>query len=366
MTLRAGSLFTGYGGLDMAINQVFGSTTAWVVDNAPGPTKVLAHRYPEVPNLLDITAVDWDAVEPVGILGGGFPCQDVSLGGKQAGMKPGTRSGLWSYFAYGISRLRPQYVVIENVRGLLSANTASDVEPCPWCVDHIEPGVRVRALGAVLADLADLGYDACWYGVRASDVGAPHSRFRVFILARNTEVRGRDGAQSATRGGESTWPAGGPDFPAADASGNGRQWRPECDEWSDVAERGSETLTDSHGRSGDRGQPEPLGEPQRRASSPGGGAGDRRIEWGPYAEAVARWEGVLGRLAPSPTELAPRGGQRLSPAFVEWMQGLPAGHVSEVPGLSRNEMLKLLGNGVVPQQAVAALNVLIPAMAVAA
>ena len=63
-----------------------------------------------------------------------------------------------------------------------------------------------------------------------------------------------------------------------------------------------------------------------------------------------RWEAVLGRPAPEPTELGPKGGRRLSSAFVEWMMGLPHGHVTAVPGLSRNQQLHALGNGVVPLQ----------------
>lgn len=81
------------------------------------------------------------------------------------------------------------------------------------------------------------------------------------------------------------------------------------------------------------------------------------VDFGPFAAAVARWERVLGRLAPSPTELSPKSGKlRLSPAFVEWMMGLPAGHVTDVPKLTRNEQLRLLGNGVVPQQGAHALR----------
>ena len=80
--------------------------------------------------------------------------------------------------------------------------------------------------------------------------------------------------------------------------------------------------------------------------------------WGAYEAAVRRWERAIGRLAPAPTELAPKGGQRLSPRFVEWMMGLPAGWVTDVPGLNRNGQLKALGNGVVPQQALVALQMI--------
>jgi DNA (cytosine-5)-methyltransferase 1 len=95
----------------------------------------------------------------------------------------GTRSGVWSYVADAIKELRPKIVLLENVRGLLSARADSDVEPCPWCLGDTSDEPVLRALGAVLADLADLGFDAEWTTVAASDVGAPHRRERVFITA---------------------------------------------------------------------------------------------------------------------------------------------------------------------------------------
>ena len=153
---KIGSLFSGYGGLDMAVAQVTGAETAWVSDIDKGACKILAHRYPGIPNLGDITTVDWSAVEPVDILAGGFPCQDVSHAGKRAGIRPGTRSGLWEHFAYAIDQLKPSLVVIENVRGLLSASAHSDLEPCAWCVGD-RPDGHLRALGAVLGGLADVG-----------------------------------------------------------------------------------------------------------------------------------------------------------------------------------------------------------------
>lgn len=81
------------------------------------------------------------------------------------------------------------------------------------------------------------------------------------------------------------------------------------------------------------------------------------MAWGPYTPAIRRWERILGRPAPAPTVTGKRSGQQqLSPLFVEWLMGPPEGHVTAVPGLSRNKQLKLLGNGVVPQQASAALS----------
>jgi DNA (cytosine-5)-methyltransferase 1 len=89
-------------------------------------------------------------------------------------------------------------------------------------------------------------------------------------------------------------------------------------------------------------------------------------QWGNYAPAIARWEHVLDRPAPAPTMTSTKGNPQLSPAFVEWMQGLPAGWVTDVPGITRNEALKALGNGVVPQQAAAALRLMLGGAAVPA
>jgi len=184
--LKIGSLFSGYGGLDIAVSKVMGAEVVWHCEWEDAPSTVLEANFAGVPNYRDVSKVDWRTVEPVDILTGGFPCQDVSLAGRRAGMGEGTRSGLWSEFAKAIDVLKPKWVVIENVRGLLSAKADSSVEWCAWCMGENRGGGGkpiLRALGAVLGDLADLGYNARWQGVRASDAGAPHQRFRVFILA---------------------------------------------------------------------------------------------------------------------------------------------------------------------------------------
>jgi DNA (cytosine-5)-methyltransferase 1 len=182
--MKIGSLFSGYGGLDLAVAAVTGAEVAWHCEWDDAPSNILEHNFPGIPNYRDVSKVDWAAIEPVDILTGGFPCQDLSLAGKRAGLKDGTRSGLWSEFAKAIDVIKPRLVVIENVRGLLSATAHSDVEYCAWCMGEAGDGEpSLRALGAVLGDLADLGYDARWTGVRAADAGAPHNRFRVFITA---------------------------------------------------------------------------------------------------------------------------------------------------------------------------------------
>ncbi|MFJ8755642.1 DNA cytosine methyltransferase [Streptomyces cyaneofuscatus] len=203
--LRIGSLFTGYGGLDMGVQMVLPGRVVWHCqyeppdkDGRPDPhqyaARILAHHWPLIPNLGDITAVDWqrvlDELGPVDILTGGFPCTDLSLAGEQAGLMAGTRSGLWSYMLRAAEILRPRLMVIENVRGILSTQADSGVDGCPCCVEHAGGKPLLRALGAVLGDLAGIGFDAEWEGVRASDVKAPHERFREFVLAWPADAEG--------------------------------------------------------------------------------------------------------------------------------------------------------------------------------
>ena len=102
----------------MAVQAVLGGELAWVADNDPGAAAILMHRCPAAKNLGDITGVKWQDVEPVDIMCAGFPCQDISGAGARAGLRLGTRSGLWTKIATAIRLLRPPLVVIENVRAL--------------------------------------------------------------------------------------------------------------------------------------------------------------------------------------------------------------------------------------------------------
>lgn len=218
---RIGSLFSGYGGLDLAVQAVYpDATVAWHVEFDDAPSRVLAHHWPDVPNLHDVTTVEWSTVEPVDILTGGFPCQDVSVAGRRAGMTDGTRSGLWSHMVRAIDVLRPGLVVIENVGGLFSARADSRVEPCDYHLGDADGGghaVLLRALDSVLGTLAALGYDAQWTTLRAADVGAPHGRLRVFITAHPAQVpdgaggRGRAPVAFARETGGQDAPAHGAD-----------------------------------------------------------------------------------------------------------------------------------------------------------
>lgn len=127
------SLFSGYGGLDLAVQRALGGARVVAVsDIDAGPCAVLAHRYPGAPNLKDITRIDWRALGHVDIMAGGFCCQSVSTAGRRAGLKRGTRTGLWFNYAEGIRICRPGLVVAENVGGLLSAPSVCDEDDRRW------------------------------------------------------------------------------------------------------------------------------------------------------------------------------------------------------------------------------------------
>ena len=181
--LKIGSLFSGYGGLDLAVMDMLDAEVVWHCEWEKAPSKILAKHFPNIPNFGDVTQIDFTAVEQIDVLTGGFPCQDLSLAGKRAGLKDGTRSGLWHQFARAIEELRPKLVVIENVRGLLSAKADNGMEYSQEDLDSWGGQPVFTAIQAVLGSLADIGYDAKWCGLRAADAGAPHNRFRVFIIA---------------------------------------------------------------------------------------------------------------------------------------------------------------------------------------
>lgn len=193
---RIGSLCSGYEGIGMALVALLGGSLAWVADNDPAACAALAHNHPTVPNLGDITEIDYTGVEPVDLLTAGFPCQDVSCAGARAGLGKGTRTGVWSHVARAIEELRPPHVLLENVRGLTSAKADCDLEYCPGCMGDREDRI-MRACGVVFGDLASLGYDAEWDCVRASEAGVCHRRERIFILAWPTDTEGDPGRGNA-------------------------------------------------------------------------------------------------------------------------------------------------------------------------
>jgi DNA (cytosine-5)-methyltransferase 1 len=156
-------LFSGIGGFSLGLERA-GMRTVAFCEIDPFCRKVLAKHWPGVPCYTDIRELSADRLEADGITAidticGGFPCQDVSLAGRRAGMGD-TRSGLWSEYRRLVCEIRPRYVIVENTPGLLSLG-----------------------MGTVLGDLAELRYDAEWYGIPAAYVGADHIRDRVWIVA---------------------------------------------------------------------------------------------------------------------------------------------------------------------------------------
>lgn len=354
---RVGSLFSGVGGLDMAVHAAFDAEPAWFAEIDPAPSKVLAHRFPDVPNLGDVAAVDFSAVPPVDILCGGFPCQDVSVAGRRAGITEGSRSGLWSVFDQAIAALHPKLVIIENVRGLLSAKASRNLDLVADEGD-VDDAVILRAVGAVLGDLADLGFDAEWGVLPASAVGAPHHRDRVFIVARPADAEGvglAAGSVPVRTAAQLPEPARN-QWPVADARGDGleRGWgaRPG---WAGPTDGDHDVVTllptpRAYAGGGD-------GPVEQTRHSPGLQAVTfHTARWGKYADAIKRWE-ALTRPAPAPTEPNKNGNPRLTATFAEWMMGWPGGWVTDDElGLTRTQQLKIIGNGVCPQQAFEAIT----------
>ncbi|KMO96562.1 DNA cytosine methyltransferase [Streptomyces roseus] len=391
------SLCTGSGALDLAVEAVTGLSTVMVGEKDPAASRLLAARMPHAHNLGDLTGVDWAALSvslprPV-TLTAGFPCQDISNAGPRGGIA-GDRSGLWKTIAHAIRHLRPRLVFLENVAA-----------------------IRSRGLDTVAADLAAIGYDARWMCLRAGDpeVGACHRRDRWFAVAYpaaedpHLTARTERGtaAPGQTQGRRARAHAGGrsgllatPERPltllptpaAADGTGGpgtspkrrgGMNLRtavtllptPAARDWKS----GASNLLDTNSR--------PLNEvvvnllPTPKASDgPHGGPNQRdraghyylpgqavRLDGAwlatngtDYRPAIHRWETVLGRPAPEPTEPGTKGNRRLSPAFVEWMMGAAPGWVTSPDlGLSRSDQLKILGNGVVIHQAAHAYRALL-------
>lgn len=118
---RIGSWFSGYVGLDLAVQHATGGETIWFSELNEHVDRVFSHHWPDAPNRGDISTIVWSTVLPVEIHCGGFPCQDISTVGQGAGLVPGTRSRQWSFMATAIEKLRLHLAVIENVHGRLSA-----------------------------------------------------------------------------------------------------------------------------------------------------------------------------------------------------------------------------------------------------
>jgi len=169
--MRVLDLFSGIGGFSIGLERTGGFNTVAFCEIESFPRAVLAKHWPEVPCYDDVRTLTAERLRADGIavdvICGGFPCQDISVAGRGAGLG-GERSGLWSEYARLIEEIRPRWVIIENV-----------------------PALRGRGLDQVLGCLASIGYDAEWHLVSASAIGAPHQRDRVWIVAHAARNGGR-------------------------------------------------------------------------------------------------------------------------------------------------------------------------------
>ena len=305
--LTVGSLFSGIGGFDLGFKRA-GMRTAWFCEQDEFCRAVLAHHWPGVPCYPDITELRGADVDPVDILCGGFPCQDLSVAGAGAGLA-GARSGLWSEYARLIGELRPRYVVVENVAALLA-----------------------RGLGTVLGDLAALGYDAEWDCIPASAVGAPHQRDRIWLVAYpdGDELREQPGRRSGARGaGASLVAVDGQEPSVADAAGGG------CDAWiedvhagqPDAAWRGGAVAdADCVGRHRRRGALVRDAEDADLGGSGAGGLAAPRDTWWSVEPDVGRVaHGVparVDRLAALGNALVPQIAEWIGRRIIDWEGGV--------------------------------------------
>jgi DNA (cytosine-5)-methyltransferase 1 len=359
--LSKGSLCSGYGGLDLATP----GPVRYLAENDADACTVLAREYPSVPNLGNIRAHWWSLLDHVELLTAGFPCQPVSSAGPQ--LAQSDVRWLWPDVLYAIERSHPDELFLENVQNIVSIHHGA-------------------VLAEILTALREARYACRWTVLGACAVGAPHHRHRWFLRGRRMPGRAPEAVRLVNRcgaprtGGRVLLPTptvadgrGGPGDSGRDGGLNLRTAvtllpTPTVRD-SDHRGEGDERYWSTRAKSRRNGMP--LGAavallPTPRASDGRNGGPNQGISsgdialssacqtgrWGKFAEAIALWETLTGRPAPSPTEAAPRGGRRLNPELSEWMMGLPAGLVTK--GVSRSAALRLAGNGVVPAAAAAA------------
>ncbi len=301
--MRIGSFCSGYGGLDLAAEAFFDAETVWWSDIQPLCQQIMGTHWPEATPIGDVTTVNPHDLAEVDVVTAGFPCQPYSQAGNRLGEKD--ERAIFQYIGDAIGILRPGVVFLENVAAITSLGGLS-----------------------VVGTLASLGYDTRFGTLRASTIGAPHQRNRWFCVATHPECGSVQRQRNTGKLASEERPA--------------KQLRRDTSTGSD-----QEAATNTDGaRRGEQRGAVPMGE---KLVSPECGSG---ASWGEYAPAIRRWEQVLGRAAPDPLA----DGQ-LNHWLVEWMMGLPSGHVCSIAE-SRTAALRCLGNGVVPQQGYAALQLL--------
>lgn len=360
--LTIGSLFSGIGGLELGVEHATGGRVVFQVERDAWCRDVLAKHWPDAVRYDDVCTVH--GLPRVDILCGGFPCQDVSVAGKRAGFA-GERSSLWREYRRIVADVGPRFVFVENVPGLLTADDG-------------------HAFAEVLGDLAALGFDAEWDCFRASDVGAPHRRERLFLLACRDDC-GRDGRTGERRTrGRSESANGGGLADAHDCGGRGPDARGEgAGRHGTLGDGADVALADRGGRGPDGvarvGGAVGLGggDPRDSAAATDAGSsgladahGLRQRQPEGCIAAGAQHAGTGGRSGRI------RGGSAL-PRLGRGADGLPRGldahrwpagrgeaqHEGEPPRTAagvpqRAARLKALGNAVVPQVAALAWRVL--------
>lgn len=342
--ITVGSLFSGIGGLELGLEQEGIGTTIWQAEADPFCRRILSEHWPEIPIYDNVELIDETTERPT-ILIGGFPCQDVSVAGSKAGLA-GHRSGLWYEFLRIIRLLRPPIVVVENV-----------------------PGLLVRGFDEVLGGLAAERYDAEWRVYGACDVGAPHLRKRLFVVATQSalpdaerdelrlkwqrqrqqhELQGAtvasfDGQELAyrfglrpqglDRSGSAPTSALGSDPSVADTAGQRFSGGTSGSGWEEGTPAQRHALAD-----GDGGRRESLG-----IEGPTGHRGEQRErgdephrrdlpQWPPSPDDVFAWGSVPAEAQPAVCRLA----DGFSPGL-DWIVGPP-----------RRQALQAYGNAVVP------------------
>lgn len=167
MKLKHLDLFSGIGGFSLGLERTGGFETVGFCDSDKKTHLVLKKHWAAVPIYDDVSTLKGSDLGTIDIITGGFPCQDLSVAGKGAGLA-GARSGLWFEFHRLIKETQPKWVIAENVAVL-----------------------RSRGLDQVLRSLDEIGYDAEWHCIPASAVGAPHRRDRIWIVAHPRHRGGR-------------------------------------------------------------------------------------------------------------------------------------------------------------------------------
>ena len=348
--MKIGSLCTGYGGLDMAVEAYFNAKTVWVSEIDKHASQLIDARINK-PNLGNLKVIDWASVEPIDVLTAGYPCQPFSHAGNRKGAND--ERHLWPYIKTAISILRPRFVVLENVRG------------------HFGLG-----FGDVLSDLAHIGYNARWSLVRASDVGAPHRRERLFIVAYPNSTRFSRTKRSDIQSQQSRDSSSDIDeFTNSNSErcslgeNTGNKVKHQRQSQPVVGGLVETIIANANGVSYDdarRATTDLHNEASKIINGPDRAKSRSSVTVIPNANDRGRFRDVQGlqerydpcRSMHLQTIPAPLDQGRLNVEFVEYMMGLPKGWVTDV-GLSRAQQLKILGNGVVPQQAYYALQLLL-------